>query len=217
MATIFAFNIGNGFIKKRLKKNYEEMISHAGGEIVWVEREDYPLNIESFSALLLPGGGDVDPSFYGEEREKKCGKSDMEKDEQDIGILKEFLEAGKPILGICRGAQVLNVALGGTLYQHIKKHRNIFRRKKGKQKTEIVSGTLLHRIIKNDSITVNTLHHQGVKALGEGLVCNAKSGDLIEGIELKGYHFCIGVQWHPEMLKGLPSQRLFEEFIKKCE
>lgn len=217
MATIFAFNIGNGFIKKYSKKNYEEMISQAGGELVWVERENYPLDIENFSGLLLPGGDDVDPSSYGEERDKKCGKSDKEKDKQDIEIIKEFLEAGKPILGICRGSQILNVTLGGTLHQHIKKHRNIFRRKKGKQKTEIVKGTLLHRIMKNDSITVNTLHHQGVKDLGEGLICNAKSGDLIEGIELKDYPFCIGVQWHPEMLKGLPSQRLFEEFIKKCE
>lgn len=217
MATIFAFNIGNGFIKKYPKKNYEEMISQAGGELVWVERENYPLDIENFSGLLLPGGDDVDPSSYGEERDKKCGKSDKEKDKQDIEIIKEFLDEGKPILGVCRGAQVLNVALGGTLHQHIKNHRNIFRRKKGKQKTEIVSGTLLYRIMKNDSITVNTLHHQGVKDLGEGLVCNAKCGDLIEGIELKDYPFCIGVQWHPEMLKGLPSKRLFEEFIKKCE
>lgn len=217
MATIFAFNIGNGFIKKYSKKNYEEMISQAGGELVWVERENYPLDIENFSGLLLPGGDDVDPSSYGEERDKKCGKSDKEKDKQDIEIIKEFLDEGKPILGVCRGAQILNVTLGGTLHQHIKKHRKYFHRRKGKQKTEIVSGTLLYRIMKNDSITVNTLHHQGVKDLGEGLVCNAKCGDIIEGIELKDYPFCIGVQWHPEMLKGLPSKRLLEEFIKKCE
>ena len=158
-------------------------------------------------ALLLPGGPDVEPSRYGEATRADCDVSPVpELDAAEFTLAGWALQEGRPLLAICRGVQVLNVALGGTLWQDIAAQQAGDPAHHGKDRTalahevSVVSGTALHRVLGADRLAWNSLHHQALRDLGDGLVASAVAGDgLVEGVELPGRPV-LGVQCHPEEL-----------------
>lgn len=151
--------------------------------------------------LLLSGGGDVDPSFYGEERQPQCGEASKIRDEMEITLCRKAVERGIPVLGICRGVQVMNIALGGTLYQHIENHARHDLPREPVHTAVIERGTRLHAILGVDTVGVNSRHHQAVKDVAEGLIISARAEDgTAEAAEMPGDYFFLGVQWHPEGL-----------------
>jgi putative glutamine amidotransferase len=160
-------------------------------------------------ALLLPGGPDVEPSRYGQATLEGANVSTApELDEAELRLVGWALEDAKPLLAICRGLQVLNVALGGTLWQDLETQAAGMQGHEGNQRdapahsVEVVPGTLLHRVVDADRLHWNSLHHQGVRDLGAGLVVDAVAEDgLIEGVELPGRPV-LAVQCHPEEMAG---------------
>lgn len=149
--------------------------------------------------LLLSGGGDVEPSFYGEERLPQCGEASKIRDEMEIALCKKAVEKGIPVLGICRGVQVMNIALGGTLYQHIENHARHDMPREPVHSAVIGNGTRLHTIFGVETVSVNSRHHQAVKDVAEGLIVSARAQDgTVEAVEMPGDSFFLGVQWHPE-------------------
>lgn len=183
---------------------------------------------DRLDGIFLTGGVDVDPSRYGEAREPFCGRSDSARDEVEIQLIRWAWQERKPILAICRGAQVLNVALGGSLYQDVRiqvpawiKH-DYFPTKNEPARNLIVhdvrvqSGTHLFDLLGSASVNVNSMHHQAIKRLASGLNITAVAGDgIIEGVEGANGQFVMGVQWHPEEMteKDPGMKHLFASFI----
>ena len=174
--------------------------------------------------LLLPGGTDINPQLYGQIRTEKCQAPNTLRDTGEWQMLDAFLSTGKPILGICRGIQLMNVYFGGTLHQDIRhlqqtNHDDFSGRGKGVHPVTFKPGTLLHHILGTQQELVNTMHHQALDRLGKGLICVAVSDDgFAEAVELSNHPFCLGVQWHPEhMSRKFPSQqRIFDAFVSSC-
>jgi len=178
--------------------------------------------------LMLTGGSDVDPTSYGEKRRPACGRSDLPRDRVEIALTRWAIADRKPTFGICRGAQVLVVALGGTLYQDLASERQGairhdchapeegFNRDSLVHEILVERGTQLTEILAVDKVSVNSLHHQGIATLAPTLRATAFAPDgLIECVEGTGSAFFVGVQWHPEELAptGAPHRRLFEAFV----
>ena len=162
-----------------------------------------PKSIKDYDGLLIPGGGDIDPKWYGQEN-VCCQKMDAEKDEQTFATIKRFIENNKAILGICLGCQYLNVYFGGSLKQDISGHRNTVH--------DVIAKQDLFEYYLGKSFSVNSLHHQCVDNLGEGMEIVAISSDgVIEAIESKA-HKILGVQWHPEKLLDKNGKAIFEIF-----
>jgi putative glutamine amidotransferase len=180
--------------------------------------------LSDVDGVVFTGGADIDPErFNGKPHPKVYGIS-PERDEMEFILLARALEANKPILAICRGIQVLNVALGGSLYTHIQDQLETamkhdwypgFPRDKLAHPVNLTKGGKLHAIYEKDRIEVNSLHHQGIANIGKGLQATAFAPDgLIEGLEVEGADFALGVQWHPECLPYDPgTQKLFHAFI----
>lgn len=213
---------GNSPFRLYMKSKYIQSLHRAGANICWIEMDDpqLPEKVRSCDGLLLPGGDDIDPSRYGQPRHEKCGKSSALRDEAEWKLLEAFLPTGKPILGICRGCQFLNVYLGGTLHQHIEGHSDFKTRAKGCHHARIEEGSLLSSLLPEKQIWVNSLHHQAVDVLGKGLAVSARAEDgTVEAIELAGHPFCIAVQWHPEHLskRRADQQKLFDAFVSRCK
>ena len=187
---------------------YPESLARAGAEMRWIELDDPEKAVQDALAcdgLLLPGGGDIDPKFYGQERIPACGEPNVLRDTAEPLLLRAFLAADKPVLAICRGIQLMNVALGGDLYQDIKPFEHVPHNDHwGKIHTVTVRrDTLLSRILGQDTVLVNSQHHQAVDKVAPGLVLSALSEDgIVEGIEKPDAKFCLGVQWHPEWLSA---------------
>jgi putative glutamine amidotransferase len=171
---------------------------------------------QDLDALVLAGGVDVAPGSYGEEPIKPEWGGDAVRDGYEIALVRAFVAARKPILGICRGHQVLNVALGGSLFQDIVHqvegafvHRRADIYEKNAHDILIEDDELLSRVIgKKGRQRVNSVHHQAIKSLGEGLVVDARSESdgVIEAVHHPGHEFVVGVQWHPEFTEpGDPS------------
>jgi putative glutamine amidotransferase len=161
--------------------------------------------LDRVDGLLLAGGADVDPASYGAERHHAIGVTWPERDRFEIALARRAIERGIPVLGTCRGMQVLNVALGGTLHQHLPEvigtdvHRHTpgaF----GDHEVRLEQGSLAARAVGAERTLVKSHHHQGLAGLGEGLVATGWSTDdqLIEAVELPGEPYVLGVLWHPE-------------------
>jgi putative glutamine amidotransferase len=171
--------------------------------------------VGALDALVLVGGGDMDPARYGSDPDPATSGVDRERDDGELALLAAALDARLPVLAICRGLQVLNVHCGGTLLQHLPDnvghagHRpavGCF----GATVVGIESGSLLSKIL-DASITVQCSHHQAVDRLGAGLVVTARASDgVIEAVELASAPFVVGVEWHPEETGDL---RLFEALV----
>lgn len=218
--------MGHDLFRKYMKSKYVSSLRRAGASVRWIDLDDPKKAAEEAAVcdgLLLPGGADIDPHLYGQEPTEKCGKPNALRDTAEPLILRRMLETGKPILGICRGMQLMNVCLGGTLIQDISdtqccNHAHFMSRAKGTHHVTLSPGSQLYGILGEKSL-VNSLHHQVVDELGKGLTATAVCEDgYTEGIEYGDSPFCLAVQWHPEhMSHRHPTQQaLFNAFVQAC-
>jgi putative glutamine amidotransferase len=184
---------------------------------------------DRLDGVFLTGGVDVDPSSYGEPRHQRCGDTDPARDWTELRLVRWALADNKPILGVCRGIQAINVALGGSLYQDLGAQRpgglrhDYFPAADGTPPRDhlahavrVEPGTRLGRLLGAAEVAVNSMHHQGVRRLAAGLVASAFAPDgLVEGFEGVNGHFLVGVQWHPEELaeRDAAMRRLFLAFV----
>lgn len=180
---------------------------------------------DRLDGVLLAGGVDMDPATYGEEKTPLCGAIDPARDLVELQLVRWALADGKPVFGICRGLQVINVATGGTLYQDVSaectaaiKHDYFpttgWQRDYPAHEVKLVNGTRLQQALATSSLTVNSMHHQGVDRLGDGLTVSALAPDgLIEGLELPNHPYLTAVQWHPESMASDHSSRMLRPFI----
>lgn len=214
-----------------IKKTYCAAIKAAGGEVVIMpvcsdETTEKLLSIAD--GLLLSGGNDVNPEKYRENvAPHNHGTIDTPRDNLEHKLLEEALQRNLPILGICRGNQVLNVHFGGTLFQDIPvevsgaiSHQSDFAQTGSYETHEIsiVSDSLLASILNKQQIITNSIHHQAIKEVGAHLRINARATDgVIEGIEHISYPFLVGVQWHPEILDDRNSAEIFKAFISAAQ
>lgn len=170
--------------------------------------------------LLFAGGDDVDPARYGEQIAHPLVEVTTERDAFEFGLFAEFIKTEKPIFGICRGIQMLNVALGGSLYQHIEGHRQSpVPGSTPTQPLKLAEESLLARICGRRELTVNSFHHQAVKQPGTEVIVSARAEDgITEAIELPAsvHPFFLAVQWHPELLyRTYPEENaLFAAFVR---
>lgn len=197
-----------------------ELVSTADGD---------RLRRADFDGVLFAGGEDVDPALYEQEKKFENVKVNRARDEFEVSLLHRGLDRRLPILGICRGVQMINVGFGGTLYQdlaqeaptelhHQQADAGLARSDLSHTVTVTEPDSLLHQAVQG-SCRVNSLHHQAIKLLGRGLRATAHSEDgLVEAVEAaEDYPFLLAVQWHPEEIVDHAEQRrIFEEFVAQC-
>jgi putative glutamine amidotransferase len=213
-----------------LREDYVRAVEAAGGLPV-VLAPGVPQDTEELvgriQGLVLSGGADVDPAHYGQATHEAVKDVTPARDAFELALCREALRRDLPTLAICRGQQVLNVALGGTLIQDIPScvsgaadHDPERERWELAHDVRILPGSKLRQILGEDRVAVNSFHHQAVKDLGEGLVASAWSvaDDVIEGIEAPARRFAVGVQWHPESFWNRPPgfQGLFEALVAEA-
>jgi len=207
-----------------LPDSYIQAVERAGGNSILLPptmQADIERHLELVDGLMLTGGVDVDPNIYNEGPIPKMGQIDPLRDAYELKITKLALKLKKPMLAICRGCQVLNVAAEGTLWQDINSQVKESLKHSGQAPTfypthsvKIAPGSKLNAIYGTDLIYVNSFHHQGVKDIGKGLKATAWSEDgLIEGLEGSGA-FTVGVQWHPERMLDSEQLKIFKTLIQ---
>lgn len=213
----------------QLRRTYALSVNQAGGTPVLlapIVDEDLAHRLaDQLDGLILSGGGDVDPAFYHEDHHEKLGTVNLIRDQYEMQLVRAFLERKKPILAICRGCQLLNVVLGGTLIQDVPsyidtqlEHDQIEERHVATHLVKIEAQTKLAEIVKAEQIEVNSFHHQSVKQLAPSCRAIAYAPDgVVEAFEVEGDSFVLALQWHPEcMLEDTYSQRIFHSFIQSC-
>lgn len=209
---------------------YVKAVEQAGGIPVLIPHFDDLTALEPLCSrldgLLLPGGADIHPNNYGEEPHPLLGEVDEEEDRLELALAHYFLEMDLPILGICRGVQLLNVATRGTLYQDISDqrpgslpHATIDQPRFYRAHPILIKpGTRLAQLIGTEPLAVNSLHHQAVKTTGANVIISATAPDgVVESIELPEHRFALGIQCHPEELVAAGDERsrlLFQGFIQ---
>ena len=206
-----------------LNRDYAEAVLRSGAlpVLLPLSEDEAALDrlFDRLDGVILTGGADLSPETYGEAPLPVCGATEPARDRMELYLLRRCLAEKKPFLAICRGFEVFNVGLGGSLYQDIATQRPDSLRHPCYETpadqvhgVAIAPGTRLRELIGADSCRVNSRHHQGVRKVGEGLRVSATADDgLVEGLELPGHPFAIGVQWHPETLSSYApeAQRLF--------
>ncbi|WP_234329671.1 gamma-glutamyl-gamma-aminobutyrate hydrolase family protein [Streptomyces viridochromogenes] len=192
-----------------LPAGYPRLVQRVGGLAAMLPPDDPEhalAAVARLDGLVIAGGPDVEPVRYGAERHPRTGPPARARDAWELALIDAALAAGVPLLGICRGMQLLNVALGGTLVQHIDGHAEavgVF----GSHAVKPVPGSLYAEVVPEET-SVPTYHHQAVDRLGEGLVASAYAGDgTVEAVELASGGWVLGVQWHPEMGEDLRVMR----------
>ena len=187
--------------------------------------------VDALDGLVLQGGADVAPESYGETPMSPAWAGDRIRDRYEIELFTEFVRQGKPVFGICRGCQILNVALGGTLYQDLATqvqaghHRDESKYDQNFHDMCVLPDTWLAKLYPKVTRTrINTIHHQAVKTLGEGLIVEAKSepDGIVEAVRWEGHSFVVGVQWHPEFMDPkdvglMDGKPLLGAFLDACE
>jgi putative glutamine amidotransferase len=210
-----------------LRQNYADAVERGGGLPVLLPHDpdrasDY---LDRITGLVIAGGAfDVDPAMFGASERHPTVKLKGRRTDFETAIVRGALERDMPVLGICGGQQLLNVILGGTLYQHIPDevpdalaHEQPNPRTEPGHDVVVAPGTLLARICECSTLAVNSAHHQAARDVGPGVVVNATSKDgIIEGIEDPRYRFCLGVQWHPEYSISKGDDRIFNAFVAAC-
>ena len=225
----------------------EENASHwlmAGGAAVFVlprvnthaARSPHGVNVvdyvDALDGFVLQGGSDIAPATYGEHPLHLAWAGDPNRDEYEIELLREFMQQGKPVLGICRGCQLINVSLGGSLYQDLATqcrgsghHRHETHYEHNFHEASLLPGTRLASLYGGSRPTrLNSIHHQAIKTLGQDLVVEAQSepDQIVEAIRWNGPSYLVGVQWHPEFIGAdrsdlLDSGPLRTDFLAECE
>jgi putative glutamine amidotransferase len=201
---------------------YFQGVTAAGGVAVLLPPQPVDPDIaervlDGLDALLITGGKDVDPAAYGQQPHPATDEPGRQRDVWEFTLLGAALNRGLPVLGICRGAQVLNVALGGTLHQHLPDVIGHSGHRAGNAvfttlPVRTVPGTRLAGLV-GESVDARCYHHQGIAELGDGLVVSAWDGDgVVEALELPGETFVLAVQWHPE--ESLDDLRLFSAIVE---
>ena len=216
------------FGHSHIGNTYVIAVSKSGGIPVIIpsslNKEERAKMVELCDGFLFSGGLDISPSFYDEDAHLNLMRTNIAFDNTQIGLMKDVLRSGKPILGICRGHQVMNVACGGSLYQDTSeipgsyiKHSHETGNADIAHKISIKEGSILHQLF-GDQLFVNSYHHQSLKALGDNVIVTACAADgVVEAIELKNHPFALGVQWHPEAMYAIGNETMkpiFDAFIK---
>ncbi|MCI7813143.1 MAG: gamma-glutamyl-gamma-aminobutyrate hydrolase family protein [Lachnospiraceae bacterium] len=219
-----------GMYRSYVNHDYVVSIRNAGGIPVILpichDERDVEEVLEHLDGILMSGGYDMDPELYGEEALTEQGFIMREVDDSDLLLIRKAYEKKKPIFGICKGVQSINVAFGGNLYQDLKVQRpGCIRHNQKGPGADAAHMVTIHpesflQSCFGDHVRVNTHHHQAVKAVAEGFFVAAQAKDgVVEAIEKKEGSFVLGVQWHPEMMASAGDrqmQRMFERFIEKC-
>ncbi|HSB15254.1 MAG TPA: gamma-glutamyl-gamma-aminobutyrate hydrolase family protein [Bryobacteraceae bacterium] len=186
--------------------SYRDALNGAG-----IQPVENVTTLAGLDGLLLAGGTDIDPALYGASRQPETDEPDQARDRLESALLHEALDRDLPVLAICRGVQLFNVALGGTLTQHLEGHR--FPGRPEVHRIQIASGSRLESILGVDDYGVNSRHHQCVDKVASGLVVTARAPDnVVEALELPGKRFVLAVQWHPEARTDGPDSQIFEAF-----
>ena len=210
-----------------LRQNYCDVVTRAGGLPVLLphEPEQAEAYLDRLDGLIVTGGAfDVDPALFGARARHPTVRTKDRRTAFELAILTGALQRDMVVLGICGGQQLLAVALGGTLIQHIPdaiegalEHEQPNPRHQPGHAVAIGIGTLLHRIVGTATMQVNSAHHQAVRDPGAFAVVNAVAPDsVIEGVEDARYRFCLGVQWHPEFFIDPGDRRIFDALIAAC-
>jgi putative glutamine amidotransferase len=215
-----------------MNQRYSRVVAAAGGLPVMIpllEDEDTLRALyDRMDGVLIPGGVDMDPSNYGETPLPSCGRIDPARDRVELQFARWAIAEGKPLFGLCRGLQIVNVALGGTLYQDIAAQRSDaikhdyfptagYSRDHLAHSVTVASGSRLDALVGTAPLRVNSMHHQAVKDLAPSLAPTAVAPDgLIEALESTDHQFVLGVQWHPESLteRDPRMQRLVAGFVE---
>jgi len=184
--------------------------------------------MDELDGFIFSGGGDVDPLLFGQLPHPACGEITPMRDEHELLLMKLLIEEStKPVLGICRGFQVMNIGLGGDVYQDLPSEYpgKLIAHRQKKPETypshpiSVIADSRMAAIIGEADVLVNSLHHQAVKKLGDGFVATAFAPDgVIEAAEMQGDRFFLGVQWHPERLwkADMKSEAIFSAFVRAC-
>jgi putative glutamine amidotransferase len=213
-----------------MREDYVRSVEQAGAVPVVlppVSPGDVPALLDRLDGVLLSGGVDVDPALYGQAPHAKLGRVNRRRDDFELALTREALRRDVPTLAICRGHQVLNVATGGTLVQDVPsliegavKHDGPGPRWRRAHRVEVKAPSRLREILGQDALSVNSIHHQAVDRVGEGLVVSALCPEdgVVEGLEMPGRRFVVAVQWHPESFWNRPDsfQPLFDAHAEAC-
>lgn len=208
----------------RVNRNIQRIVEEMGGEVRplnWETLKLYELlgEVLQIDGYIFPGGGDLLPSFYGQEKLPECGAPCVPRDDLEMNLFPLLMQRNLPILGICRGCQMINAGFGGTLVQDLPSQRGVVHRQPSEEgyfhTVTIAGGTRLLAAVGQAEIQVNSLHHQAVDELAEGFRVSALAPDgTVEGIEcIDRSRFIVGVQWHPEMLDDEYSKSIFAAFM----
>ncbi|MEK7748292.1 MAG: gamma-glutamyl-gamma-aminobutyrate hydrolase family protein [Nitrospirota bacterium] len=204
---------------------YVSCIIRAGGNPVLLPPELFQVEplLQRLDGIIFSGGGDILPSIYKGSAHPKIYGIDVKRDQAEMALFKSAVALQLPILGICRGIQMMNVALGGTLIEHISDQgSNLIRHrlpgdKKCSHLVRVSPDSLLGKIFGEIEMEVPSFHHQALKELAPRLVEVARAPDgIIEAVEMPEHPFAIGVQWHPELSKDALQQKLFDAFVQSC-
>ncbi len=213
-----------------LRAQYSEAILHCGGTPLLVpmkqKKDDLERIVRIADGFMFAGGCDISPEYYGEKVLNSSVECQPVRDELERDAYELILKTNKPVLGICRGIQAINVFHGGDLYQDLPSqyrstiyHRQTRSSLESTHRVDIMKDTLLYDILHTESIMTNTHHHQAVRAVGEGLkLCGVCEDGVAEALYAPGHPFLLLVEWHPEFTyKEFPSYDIFKAFIKACE
>lgn len=214
-------NLPNDYVHAVLAADGVPMILPVGGE-----EKNWKKMVDRVDGLLFSGGVDMDPAYFGETKHEKTDEPIPQRDEQELWMMRYALQAGKPLLAICRGFQMLNCLEGGTLYQDIGEmvdttidHAQFSKKAALIHTVTIQPDTLLAKVCGNEALKVNSRHHQAIKQVGRGLKATAHAPDgLVEALEFGENVPCLSVQWHPESLFDSDTRalRLFQWLVQEA-
>lgn len=215
-----------------MRPTYLRAIQTAGGIPVILPLEipeaDLTRLADTFDGFVFTGGPDIHPFYFGEQTQAHSGNVSLKRDRMEMALLTAVMQRKKPILGICRGIQLINIALGGDIYQDIPSqfpedfpiaHKQPFIYTTPAHTVEVVKNSLLHKITGADTLEVNSMHHQAVRRPAPELtVCGYAPNQLAEAMEKPDYPFLLAVQWHPEYLwpEDPAAMKLFQSFVDAC-